>query len=182
MKVRDLDNIFGTPMDMVKTYATRYRVSVILCLILDAVLAIIGGILLTYRGDVLTMIELAIIITVIINVIILGSSSKSEYNNIFRFYLKRNNTSVELFNCNIDATALYSILTSMGYKSVKPDKTLETYIEVLNGCCSKNLKYAKKAGKLLKAYVSDEGNFKAYVTSNNIFVSVKEEVTEDEYN
>lgn len=183
MRLRDMKNIFDIPMSIIQTYAVRYKTSVILCMVLDGLLAIVCGILLMYRGDILTLVELSILIAVIINFIIVRSSVKSEYNNVFRFYLKSKNSKISIKTYSVSENELYSVLSSMGV-SGKSGKTFELYIEVLNNCCIRSIKNAKKVVKLLKPFENKDGNIKLYVTSKDVYVSLVScmEEEKNEYN
>ncbi len=175
-----MSNIFDIPISIVQTYTTRYRASVILCLILDGILSVVCGVLLMYRGDIFTLIELAIIIAVLINFIILRVSVKSEYNNVFRLYLKYKNTDVGIRAYKLSEQELYSVLSSMGV-SGKAGKTFELYTEILNHRCIRSTKQAKKFIRLLKPFESEDGNFRVYVMKRtNMYIGVVEEEKKDE--
>lgn len=177
MKLKDVDSLFGTPMPLIKTYSSRYRLAVMLCLILDIILVFIAGLMLYKSGDPSTLIQLSIIIAIVINVVLV-STTKSEYMEAFIFYLKYKNRKVELRRYSVDADKLFSVIFSAGYKRVKAERSFDSYKEALNSACLQKRKYSKRIFKNLEKYASEDGNLSVWVLTSGYYVSVNDEEVE----
>ena len=180
MKLKDTNSIFDIPTSIIQTYASRYRISVILCLILDGFLAILSGLWLIHRGNIIELIEIAILIAVLVNFIIIRSSVNADYNNVLRLYLKYKNSDIVIKSYTLDESDWYSVLSSLGVLN-KSGKTSEVYMEILNSYCIRNTKYARKAVKLLEPFLDKAGDTKMYVTKGNIYIGMVEEEKKYEF-
>lgn len=180
MKLKDTNSIFDIPTSIIQTYASRYRISVILCLILDGFLAVLSGLYLIHRGNIIELIELAILIAVLINFIIIRSSVNADYNNVLRLYIKYRDRDIHIKSYTLNEKDWYSVLSNFGVLN-KSGKTSEVYIEILNSYCIRNMKYAKKVVKLLEPFLDKDGDTKMYVMKGNIYVGMVEEEKKYEF-
>ena len=177
MRVKDLDNVFGIPMPMLKTQATRYSVTLFLCWVLDISLVVVAGILLYTKGTPSTVIQVAIIIAVFMN-LVLFAVTKNENEQAINFYRSHKRDKVEQKAYNVDADKLYSVLFCAGYKGIKAEQSLDKYIEAMNSACLRKKSYSKKLYKYLSKYEDENGSFKAWVTCRGYYVSERSELDE----
>lgn len=172
-KLEDVDSIFGTPITMVKTYAARYRFICSLCIILDIIIVIVACLALYVRGTPSELLEMCFVCAVAINMLI-GFATKSEYREVFSFYLKNKSRHIDVKRYSVDESKLFSVLFCAGYKRVDSDCSFDTYKEMLNSACIQNKAYSKKIMKYLKQYESEEGVFQVVVCDNKYYVDFKE--------
>lgn len=173
MRVRDLDNIFGLSVQMLKTQATRYNITLTLCWVLDVLLVVVAGVLLYIQGKPSGFIKVAVIVAVFFNLLLLAVT-RGENIEAIVFYKSHKKDRVELKSYDIDADKLYSVLFCAGYKAIKTEQSLDTYIEAMNSACLRKSKYSKKLCKYLSKYESESGTFKAYVTTRGYYIGVNE--------
>lgn len=170
--LKDTDSIFGVSMNIVKTYAIRYRIAVSLCILLDIIVVVVACVLLYARGTPSYALEICFAVAILTNFLIFACT-KSELSEVFIFYLKNKSKNTEVKRYDINADKLFSVLYCTGYKGVKVDCSMDTYKEVMNMACMQRRGYAKKIVKYLKQYESIDGNFEIIIC-NGSYISVKE--------
>lgn len=171
--MQNADSIFGLTMSLVKTGATRYRVTCFVCYSFDLLLIIASSISLWLKGSPVFMVELAFVIAIIVNLLAVTLTGNDNIE-AYRLYLKFKKKDVEEKTYKLDSEKLYSVLFASGYKKIKPDLKLDAYKEALNSACMQNMKYSRKLYKNLSKYESDDGNI-TIVFCNGHYVDYKEE-------
>lgn len=175
--VKDLDSIFGTSISLIKTYSVRYRLGVVVCIILDIVLMVCACIALGFNADIPSYFVVCFALAILINLLI-AFITKSDYKEVFLFYRKFRNSKVVVKKYNITDEKLFATLFCAGYLRIKPDQTRDTYIEAFRSACCQNYKYSRRIMKYLSRYEDQEnGNLEVYVTDSkkSRFVDIKEE-------
>lgn len=177
LRVNNLDSVFGNPTSMLKTYALKYRIGVVVCDLIDITLVVAGTITLGVTAEPVKYFILCFALAIFANLLI-AYVTKSDYKEVFLFYRKHKNNPVELKKYNINSENLFATLFCTGCLRIKPDQTVDTYLEILRSVCCQNNKYARKVMKYLSKYESEDGNLEVYIACKNkkqYFVDIKED-------
>ena len=178
LRVKDLDSIFGTAMSLIRTYSVKYRIGVVVCVIIDIVLMIGACIALGFNADIPSYFVICFALAILVNLII-SFITKSDYKEVFLFYRKFKNSKVVVKKYKVTDENLFATLFCAGYLRIKPDQPRDTYIEAFRSACCQNYKYSKRIMKYLSRYETQEdSNFEVYITDSNKsrFIDIKEEI------
>lgn len=176
MCVKDLESIFGTSISLIQTYSIKYRIGVVVCVMLDIVLMVGACIALGFNAGISNYFIVCLSLALLINFLI-SVMTKSDYREVFLFYRKFRNSKVVVKKYKVTDENLFATLFCSGYLRIKPDQPRDTYIEAFRSACCQNYKYSKRIMKYLSRYESDEdSNFEVYVTDSkkSRFVDIKE--------
>ena len=169
-----MTEIWGIPIARINEYNKKYKFFTLLMYLID-VLIMSLGVTILYNTGAGFQLYLCFLVVVCVSVN-LGFSVviNSDTGITGKFYKKYKNYEVDKKTYNLDTQILYNVLYCLGYKRLKPNRSLEIYFEMLNDICCDNPKCAFSMLKYLKKYENEEGNFDLYVMlgKKNAFLGV----------
>lgn len=172
MQLSDADSVFGLSMPLVKKGSSKYRITFIMCVLLDLLLVIASSISLWYKGSPILVIELAFIVAIFINLLSMLLTN-GDNREAYVIYLRCKRRKIQVKTYDIDAEKLYSVLFVSGYKKIKPNLTIDAYKEAFNSACIQNKRYSVRLLKNLAKYESESGNF-SIIACGRYYIDYKE--------
>ena len=174
MKVGTMTEIWGIPLARINEYNKKYRFFTVLMYLIDILIMCLGVTLLFNTGAGFEVyVSFLVIVCIIVN-LCFSVVLNSDTGITGKFYKKYKNVDVDTVTYKIDSQILYNVLYCLGYKRLKPNRSLEIYFEMLNDICCDNPKCAFSMLKYLKKYENEDGNFDLYVMlgKKNAFLGV----------
>ena len=164
MKVNTMTEIWGIPITRINEYNKKYRFFTLLMYIIDILIMCIGVTIMFNTGVGFKfylgfLVVVCLLVTLSFNVVV-----NSDTGITGKFYKKYKDLDVEPVTYKLDAQVLYNVLYCLGYKRLKPNRSMEIYFEMLNDICCDNPKCAFSMIKYLKKYADEEGNYDLYIT------------------
>lgn len=165
MKLSELKEIWGIPINILHKYRKKYIISLAICYLLDMV--IFAGVMwLMLVNKVSSTSSVICLLVVCLSFTMFSSLINKDKAQACTFYRKHKNDKVIESYYNIDSTRLYSVLYCSGCKRVKPDKAISYYLDLIISLCSEDYINASRIMKYLSKYQVE--NCEDYNLSLNI--------------
>ena len=163
MKVSTMTEIWGIPIARINEYNKKYKFFTALMYIIDILVMFIGVTLMFYSGlgfqfYIGFLVIVCLIVTLAFNYILNSDTCITS-----KFYKKYGNLDVDTQTYKLDSQILYNVLYCIGYKRLKPNRSLDIYFEMLNEACCDNPKNAFTVLKYLRKYEDKDGNYDLYI-------------------
>lgn len=181
MLLDEVKNIWGIPIDTLKSFNKKYLRSLVVSYVIDIVVFTILVILMIKQkvgaeSYFICCLVVCFAFTMYSNTLI--DKDKAE---ACRFYRRHRKSKVEEAYYDLDANKLYSILYCSGCKRVKEDKALSYYYEIVASQCLADYNNCKRVMKYMSRYEVEEPTENSIClnivrgTRKVYFVNVKED-------
>ena len=159
-----MTEIWGIPITRINEYSKKYKFFTVLMYLIDILIMSLGVTVMFHTGAGVKIYLSFLVIVCLVVTLSFSVVINSDTGIAGKFYKKYKHVDVDTRTYNLDAQVLYNVLYCLGYKRLKPNKSMEIYFEMLNDICCDNPKCAFTMLKYLKKYEDEEGNYDLYIT------------------